>query len=178
MLTLLFLFSFVGDGGGVLSLFFNMHVLRRRFSRSILVPCMPQVVHLERSVCQRVDPILDLCPGLFQALAVCLSPLRLPHQTLQTGRHKHSHLFFHSPGDEKSMLRVQANSQLVDGAFSLQMHLYGAFPLGACGERGGDRKRESTERREIEKREVSGVSSSFCKDTSSIGFKPHPYDLI
>lgn len=47
-------------------------------------------------------------------------------------------LFFHSPGDETSMLRVQANSQLVDGAFSLQMHLYVVFPLCACGERGGD----------------------------------------
>ena len=94
MLTLLFFFSFVGNGGGVLSLFFNVHVLWRSFSRSILVPCMQQMMHLEKSACQRVDPMLDLCPGLFRALAVCLSPLRLPHQTLQTGTHKHSAFIF------------------------------------------------------------------------------------
>lgn len=67
-------------------------------------------------------------------------------------------LFFHSPGDETSMLRVQANSQLVDGAFSLQMHLYVVFPLCACGERGGDLKKKytsSTERREGERCLVS-----------------------
>lgn len=93
------------------------------------------------------------------------------------GRRNTRHLFFHSPGDEKSMLRVQVNSQLVDGAFSLQMHLYVAFLLCACGERGGDKKSTLLVQREEWEREVSGVSSSFCKDTSAIGFEPHPYDL-
>lgn len=50
MLTLLFLLSFVGSGGGVLSLFFNVHVLWRSFSKIIRVPCMQQMVHVKSTL--------------------------------------------------------------------------------------------------------------------------------
>ena len=48
------------------------------------------------------------------------------------------------------MLKVHENSWLVDDTFSLQRHLYVAFPLCAWGE--GERgKRESRERKEKER---------------------------
>lgn len=185
MLTLLFFFSFVGSGGGVLSLFFNVHVLWRSFSKSIRVPCMQQMVHVEKGACQRVDQILDLCPGLFRALAVCLSPLRLPHQTLQNGTHKR--LVFIFSQSWRWDVHAQGSGKFPACRWSLltaDAPLRGVSFVCLWRERGRFKKKysSSTERRERERCLVSlplfGRIPALSDSSPTLMTSFNPYHLL
>lgn len=185
MLTLLFFFSFVGSGGGVLSLFFNVHVLWRSFSKSIRVPCMQQMVHVEKGARQRVDQILDLCPGLFRALAVCLSPLRLPHQTLQNGTHKR--LVFIFSQSWRWDVHAQGSGKFPACRWSLltaDAPLRGVSFVCLWRERGRLKKKysSSTERRERERCLVSlplfGRIPALSDSSPTLMTSFNPYHLL